>query len=480
MANSLSKINGVDKWLIDGGVIQYFFPEAFVFVDTVGESYSTRHNRNTVENKTVKFADITDKKGAANVEEYVDKLAEEGFFFASNPDNPIYVNPGKNELSFDAWGRPKSVIDRSILHGMFTFGIPVQQWYELNNGVEQAVFNNCTSESGALVVRAGATLNDDTILRTFRNPRYQPNRGYLYSTAAVIDNPTATMNRRFGVATDENGAFFSLESGVLYGVVRYTNGGAPIETKIALDTEGINLSKGNIFDIQFQWRGVGNYVFFINLKEVGRDENLGSTATLTMANPALPMFFEAENLGDNDAMRFGCVDVSSEGGEAGNLQYGSVSISNNNAEVSVSGLNQPIIAIRSKLIVNSRINTRDSQALAATAYADNKSIFRVWVTRDFSAITENNQVWKDFGDGHLEYLEYNNPVVGTPMTFDTTKARVQFSSRVNTNETFVTSAQFLEAAKIWLSPGDMFVFTMHRENAAALLAGVVYEFTEDI
>jgi hypothetical protein len=222
-----------------------------------------------------------------------------------NPSGvPLEVNASlaTNDLGRDAWGRPKMVLDNSIFHGMFSFNIPVNVWYERFNDVEQA-FTNCTSVDGALVIEAGASLNDKTNLRSFRNPRYEPNRGYLYSTASILANPSGLMNRRFGAATNENGVFFSLESGTLKGVVRTTRVvGGTVEDKIDLDVTGIDLSKGNIFDIQFQWRGVGDYVFYINLQEVGRFSYLGTRTELSMANPALPVFFESENLGDNDIM----------------------------------------------------------------------------------------------------------------------------------------------------------------------------------
>ena len=155
------------------------------------------------------------------------------------------VNINKNDLGYDAWGRLKSVADRSLFHGMFSFNVPVSKWKEYIDDVEQTAITRSTSVDGALHLQAGATLNDKTRLQSFRNPRYEPNRGYLYSTACIIENPSALMNRSFGSATPENGVFFSLESGVLYGIVRTTRGGITTEDKNAIDTTGIDLSKGN-------------------------------------------------------------------------------------------------------------------------------------------------------------------------------------------------------------------------------------------
>ena len=56
------------------------------------------------------------------------------------------VNLSNNDLGKDAWGRPKTIRDNSLLHAMFTFGIPVSKWYERVNTVKTVSFTNCSSE----------------------------------------------------------------------------------------------------------------------------------------------------------------------------------------------------------------------------------------------------------------------------------------------------------------------------------------------
>ncbi len=390
------------------------------------------------------------------------------------------VELSNNDLGKDAWGRPKAIIDNSKFHGMFTYNVPVSTWYETRNGVVQTNIVNSTSVNGALQVVAGASLNDKTYLRTFRNPRYEPNRGFIYSTAGIIESPSAPMNRSFGTFTAESGVMFRLESGTLYGVVRTTRTGVTTEDKIPIPISGFDLSKGNVFDIQYQWRGVGNYVWYVNLKEVANSEYLGTLTELSMYNPALPIAFESENLGANNKMRFGCVDVTSEGGEDNGKTYGSISVNNQSGSVAITGYNIPILAVRSKTTVSGLINTRDTLALLATAYSDNNSIFRIWKTRDFTAITVNNQSWTNFGDGHMEYIIYDTPDVASPMTFDTAKASLLFGCRITQDSNYALSALFEGRTEILQTPGDMFIFTIHRETGGAANAGVTYEFAEEI
>ena len=451
--------------------------------------------RNLLDEGVIKFFALnavnnqTDTPAAILLSNAVDYLGnpftEDSFIIFANKNlgsiGEQSINLASNDLGKDAWGRPKVINDKTILHGMFTHNVPESLWYEKINDVVQTAITNSTSVNGALNFQAGATLNDKTKLRTYRNPRYEPNRGFIHSTAAVIENPAALMNRCFGVATDESGVFFRLESGTLYGVIRTTRNSITTEDKIELNTTGIDLSKGNVFDIQYQWRGVGNYEFFINLISVGKFNYLGTLTELSMSNPANPIFFESENLGDNDIMKFGCVDVSSEGGEVNSGKtYGSIGIPTETGSVAVTGYNTPVLVVRNKTTINGLINTRDTLALLASAYSDQKSVFRVWTTRDNTAITLNNQSWSDFGDGHLEYIIYDTPDVATPMTFDTAKAQLIFGCRIDQDSTYSTSALFEGRTDIYQTPSDIFILTVHRENGIGANVGVTYEFAEEI
>ena len=402
----------------------------------------------------------------------------------TNADIPVtladnQVNVNQNELGFDAWGRNKVVKDNSILHGMFTFNVPVKVWKEEFNGVGR-VPTNATSLNGKLRLISGSNEGDSTYLRTFRNPRYEPNRGLLYSTAIFLPSPSANGIRRWGYFTAESGAFFELTVfGQLSIVTRTTINGVTTDNKQSIDTTGIDLSKGNIYDIQMQWRGVGNYKFFINNTKVGEFEYLGTLEDLSIYNPANPIAFECTRLTSEVAIECGCVDISSEGGKDNGKAYGSVGISNESGQVSISGFNTPIVAIRSKLTVGGLINTRDTLALLLSSYSDQKSFIRVWSTRDFTKITENSDSWNNFGDGHLEFIEANNGG-GTNMEFNTDGLVPIFGSRVGQDTTYSTSALFEGRTEIYLTPGDMFVFTMHRENGGAALVGTTFEFAEAI
>lgn len=399
-------------------------------------------------------------------------------------------------ISLDAWAVQKTVQDESLLHGMFTFEVPQEYWKESINRVEQTDFINADSIDGELVLSSNGILNDSIVLDTFRNPRYQPNRGYRHAVSLMLDGPTLRGIRRWGSGTEECGLFFELEGdGVGYElrlVSRTTIGGITIDTPNTIPASLLPLNfdpeMGNIYDVQAQMRMVGDFRAFIGSEATGVSQevlhvkNLNKLVKLSLFNPAFPLFYECINKGDDVTIRSGCVDISSEGGQRPKGFYGSTTIDNESGQITISGFNVPVMVVKNRMSVpgSGLRNTRDAIALVATAYSNAQSIFRVWATRDETAITLNDQTWVPFRDGNLEYIQYDNPDVATPITFDTTKADLIFGARVNANADFATSALFEERSDVFHTPGDIFIFTVHRENGGQAIVGATYEFAEEV
>jgi hypothetical protein len=155
-------------------------------------------------------------------------------------------------------------------------------------------------------------------------------------------------------------------------------------------------------------------------------------------------------------------------------------MSNQSGEVGISGYNTPVLVVRSKALINGRINTRDTLSLLLTAYSDQKAFLRIWKTRDLTAITLNNQSWSNYRDGHLEFITYDQPDVTTPMFFDTNKATPVFGSRIDVNSSISTSLLFDNKSEIYITPEDIFIFTIHRDNGGSCNAGLTFEFAEAI
>ena len=68
----------------------------------------------------------------------------------------------------------------------------------------------------------------------------------------------------------------------------------------------------------------------------------------------------------------------------------------------------------------------------------------------------------------------------TPVEFDTSKVHLVFSGRVDQDNSLSTTALFQGVTRIYQSPGDIFIFTLHRENGQGATVGVTYEYATEI
>jgi len=293
---------------------------------------------------------------------------------------PVIANGAFGDITADAWGVPKVSLPHSVLHGLFTFNIPQGQWFMYHGATQVYTSANLTSSNGAARVRADAT-QPSVRLESRATPRYQPNRGHLFSTALWMPSAETGAVREVGCSTVENGVYFRLTDAGLYAVLRSGNVEVRAELIDTSKVAGFDVSKGNIYDIQYQWRGLGDYKFFINLQLVHVFRNLGTLTALSLEDPALPAMFRSTCVTGAAEIYIGCVDISSENGSDDRLQYASAY-----AEVTLTGTNQPVLTIYNPLQINGRTNTRMTELSRITLTCDKKATFKVWTTRDPTAV----------------------------------------------------------------------------------------------
>jgi len=298
----------------------------------------------------------------------------------------VNVKQGSGDLVTDAWGVAKSSIPQSLFHGLWTFDIPPLMWHIIMDGskVAESVANGASSVNGALTLdTSGANVVTDIEIHSRRHPRYQPNRGHLYSTAVILPDTGNDGEVDFGLFNDENGVFFRVKAdGLLYAVRRSNS----VDVEYLIDTSnlaGFDLTLGNVYDIQYQWRGVGNYNFYINLTLVYALTLLGTLSALSIENPALPAGYKCTKGATQDvSLLAGCVDITSENGTVGREQYGSAvgTQSGNNTD-------HPVVSIYNPLTINGKINTRDLKLARITASSTARCTVKVWKSSDITALT---------------------------------------------------------------------------------------------
>jgi len=289
---------------------------------------------------------------------------------------------GEGGLIVDAWGSQKVSLPHSLFHGLWTFDIPASMWFMYENGAQVYTSTDITSTNAHAKLLTTAS-NTELILESRECPRYQPNRGHLFSTALWCPNKTNDGIRNWGMSTDENGVIFRLKSDVLLYAVM-DSGGSQVRAEV-INTSGVpgfDVEKGNVYDIQYQWRGIGNYKFFINLVHVHTFSLLGTLTELSMENPALPIRYHVERTTEDVEINIGCADVTSENGSIDKEQYGSAYAEN----VTVNGTDAPVIVMRQPLLIGANTNTRTMTLARISFTCSKKATFKVWMTRDATDI----------------------------------------------------------------------------------------------
>ena len=290
---------------------------------------------------------------------------------------------GVGDLITDAWGVQKVSLPFSLFHGMFTFDISPKMWFMYENGTQVYTSTNIVSTNGAGVLTTSAA-KTALILESRECPPYQPNRGVLFSSALWCPSKTADGVREWGVQTSDAGVFFRLKAnGLLYAVRRSLTVEVAEELITTTGVSGFDVQKGNIYDIQYQWRGVGNYKFFINNVLVHSMTLLGTLTALSMSNPALPASYKATRTTADVALHIGCCDITSENGKETDEEAASAYAS----AVATNGADIPVLVIYNPLTINGKVNTRTVHLHSIGLNNTKKCTFKLWRTRSAGDIT---------------------------------------------------------------------------------------------
>lgn len=222
---------------------------------------------------------------------------------------------------------------------------------------------NLYSMSG-FALAVGATNGDAALARTNEYYRYQSNRGQQIMLSVIhSDVGHANQTRNWGNYDNDDGLMFRL-SGTTVQVVRRTSTGegggtigSPFESVVSqaswnVDTlngsgpSGITLdiTKGHIFEIRYQWLGVGNIFWFIDSHLVHISALAGVLAYPFMRTATLPLTWEVINTGASSAgtMNAICGHVTSESGE----EPPSLSFATQGSKQTSSAAEFPVVSIR--------------------------------------------------------------------------------------------------------------------------------------
>lgn len=185
-----------------------------------------------------------------------------------------------------------------------------------------------TSSGGFAVISTTNAINSSASINTYRSLRYVPGTGAVVRFTAIFTPGVAGSKQIIGIG-DANDGFFFGYNGETFGILRRSNGvdtwtpqaNWSEDTRSDLDT-----TKGNVYEIVYQWLGFGMIKFnledsasgnFVPCHEI---EYANLNTDTSIRNPTLPIFAYVENTSNNtnvvlrtpSAMGFvqGFIDVS--------------------------------------------------------------------------------------------------------------------------------------------------------------------------
>lgn len=412
------------------------------------------------------------------------------------------VDLATNDIGRDAWGRPKVVTDHSLFSALWTFNVPNRQWLyflapktpgypylEQPNGIPKDNSNKyISSEHGHLHIVSDGT--NDTHLQSRRHVRYQPNRGYLYSTAVVLPSPTQIGNREFGLNNGQSGVYFRLEGDgtnwKMYASKVTTINGTKdrqyvdITAELLIAHPGFDPSKGHVYDIQMQWRGVGDFFFYIDLKKIYINKMLGTLTEMSVNNPALNVAYSSYGASADLTMQIGCVDVTSEGGHSSNrlpisVGTGTTLFSTTNAGKAVLAVKIPMSVTYNGNIVN---YTRDMILNTLTTFCKDESFRSIYFARSLNTPNLEALTWTVVDDSFFEFLDNTGDLLDVAFQLDKANMSNIYTSRNEKDFSGTKENTDKENSPIYISAGDILVLEFLSDGNST--AGATLGFSEEV
>ena len=207
-----------------------------------------------------------------------------------------------------AFGEIKVAEETPIIQSKFPYNINSRLFNvtELNGGT-------VTQADSMAIVRTNVTANGTAIIESKKAIKYEPGKGVIAKFTSVFTTGVADNKQYIGIGDALDGFFVGF-NGTTFGIVRRQNGvdnfTAQTDFNVdKLDGTGVNNpsainldpTKGNIFQIKFQWLGFGAITFSTEDPLEGDIEPFhiiryaGAFTVPSIYNPTLPMRIENTN-----------------------------------------------------------------------------------------------------------------------------------------------------------------------------------------
>lgn len=180
------------------------------------------------------------------------------------------------------------------------------------------------ADNSSLELRSGAATSSSAEVKSKKIHKYVSGIGNRGQWSIILGDTGVAGNIRewgYKAADNQDGAFFRLDGTTLYFVL--LNGGT--ETTVASSAWDIPPTlnaNGNLWYINYEWQGVGNFFLYYQQKLVHTYQFQGTSTKASMENPDLPFHFKNQNTTNNTdvILKNPCSVMMYEGNEAVQLK----------------------------------------------------------------------------------------------------------------------------------------------------------------
>ena len=202
-------------------------------------------------------------------------------------------------------------------------------------------------------------------LRTHTYYRYQAGKGLrVTQTGFSADAGQTNQIKHWGLFDDYDGIIWELNGTELRLIRRTSTSGSVVDNIIdratwnedKMDGTGpsgitLDVTKGNIYEIQIQWLGVGSVWCYVDGHQVHEIKNANLHAAPYMKTATLPLSWEVSNTAASTASSytFVCAKVAIEGGEdQPQTTFGAY----NSSDIAVGTTDRPLLSMRPTQLLN--------------------------------------------------------------------------------------------------------------------------------
>jgi len=278
--------------------------------------------------------------------------------------NNVAIEPVSNALQVDiprsAFGEVEVVQPTPVVQADFI--------YNVNADVVDSTVTGSgtiTQASAMAVLQTTAATNSSAMIETKRYLKYRPGQGCHVRGTALFTTGVAGSEQLFGAGDSVDGLFFGY-NGASFGVMTRNNsvdtwvpqaswnGDKMDGTGGASNPTGQNLdpTKGNVYQINFQWLGFGLIEFAIEDANTGRFVPVhqvryaNANTVPSLLNPSFPILWSVENTTNNTNMTL--KGASCVGEIEGQIKYLGPTNAIGNSKTGVTTTLTNIVTIRNK------------------------------------------------------------------------------------------------------------------------------------